>query len=488
MKNLTINSVHCNHQIADPGDDDVIILVQTDAGPPSRYPIIGVNGMNHSDETDLTLNSTYGRNSFNFSETIMISLWDQDGPTDFIDAADMLGNFYILATDEDFTSKDFYIIGDDSASYSVNVTMTTITTTDDDTDFPDISSVLSDAATALSAWEDSKDYTKVEENTDDQSEMTDKLQDGMSGDTFSDVISVAKDILDLKAISLGLFGKAEVFVGIEGTFGVAADLADLEPSNFTDSSAIFAGVGIAEGVDGGIEGDLVLGFWKQSCEEIGGFYVGAEVDIEDIGGLSAVAYASADEDDFIQEDGKGDISLAKVVFVGVGVGLEDGVDSVESLFFAGTSSTNPVSQNGTFTNAVMVKMITCNKTMSDVGKDGVNLEFRADDDDTLYRSMIWNEFQIDTSQTTSNLPNDLFTSDNAKYQRTYRPVGSIIQFNDHFNLYLMVNNAIVMDDADDSSDFDLSYFPSNAPGSELVVNFKGSKGEDYDLTLSIIRS
>ena len=269
MKNLTINSVHCNHQIADPGDDDVIILVQTDAGPPSRYPIIGVNGMNHSDETDLTLNSTYGRNSFNFSETIMISLWDQDGPTDFIDAADMLGNFYILATDEDFTSKDFYIIGDDSASYSVNVTMTTITTTDDDTDFPDISSVLSDAATALSAWEDSKDYTKVEENTDDQSEMTDKLQDGMSGDTFSDVISVAKDILDLKAISLGLFGKAEVFVGIEGTFGVAADLADLEPSNFTDSSAIFAGVGIAEGVDGGIEGDLVLGFWKQSCEESG---------------------------------------------------------------------------------------------------------------------------------------------------------------------------------------------------------------------------
>ena len=279
MKNLTINSVHCNHQIADPGDDDVIILVQTDAGPPSRYPIIGVNGMNHSDETDLTLNSTYGRNSFNFSETIMISLWDQDGPTDFIDAADMLGNFYILATDEDFTSKDFYIIGDDSASYSVNVTMTTITTTDDDTDFPDISSVLSDAATALSAWEDSKDYTKVEENTDDQSEMTDKLQDGMSGDTFSDVISVAKDILDLKAISLGLFGKAEVFVGIEGTFGVAADLADLEPSNFTDSSAIFAGVGIAEGVDGGIEGDLVLGFWKQSCEELGGFYVGAEVDL-----------------------------------------------------------------------------------------------------------------------------------------------------------------------------------------------------------------
>ena len=126
--------------------------------------------------------------------------------------------------------------------------------------------------------------------------------------------------------------------------------------------------------------------------------------------------------------------------------------------------------------------------MSDVGKDGVNLEFRADDDDTLYRSMIWNEFQIDTSQTTSNLPNDLFTSDNAKYQRTYRPVGSIIQFNDHFNLYLMVNNAIVMDDADDSSDFDLSYFPSNAPGSELVVKFKGSKGEDYDLTLSIIRS
>jgi len=72
-----------------------------------------------------------------------------------------------------------------------------------------------------------------------------------------------------------------------------------------------------------------------------------------------------------------------------------------------------------------------------------------DDDDTLYRSMIWNEFQIDTSQTTSNLPNDLFTSDNAKYQRTYRPVGSIIQFNDHFNLYFMVNNAIVMDDGDD---------------------------------------
>jgi len=71
MKNLTIKSLHCNHQIADPGDDDVIILVQADAGPPSRYPIIGVNGMNHSDETDWTLNSAYGRNSFNFSEIII---------------------------------------------------------------------------------------------------------------------------------------------------------------------------------------------------------------------------------------------------------------------------------------------------------------------------------------------------------------------------------------------------------------------------------
>lgn len=486
MKNLTINSVHCNHQIADPGDDDVIILVQVDAGPPFRYPIIGVNGMNHSSETDWTLNSSYGRNSFDFSETIMISLWDQDGPTDFIDAADMLGNFYVLGTDGDFTKKDFYILGDHNASYIVNVTMTTITTTEDDASYPDISSVLSDAATALSAWEDSKDYRKLEENTDDQSKMTDKLQDGMSGDTFSDVIKVAKGILDLKAISLGLFGKAEVFVGIEGTFGVVADLSDLEPSNFTDSSAIFAGVGIAEGVDGGIEGDLVLGFWRQACKDIGGFYVGAEVDIEDIGGLSAVAYASADEENFIQEDGKGDIELAKVVFVGVGVGLEDGVDSVESLFFAGTSSTNPVSQSGTFTNAVMVKMITCKQTMKDVSQDGVNLEFKVDDDDTYYQAMLWNQFQIDTSETTSNLPSDLFTSDNAKYQKTYRPVGSIIQFNDSFNLYLMVNNAVVMDQVDDSSDFDLSYFPTD--GSDLVVTFKGSKGEIYDVTLKIIRS
>ncbi len=53
MYKLEITSIYCNQKGGDASHDDVMILVQTDASPPSRFPIFSSQGGVHQVEYHL---------------------------------------------------------------------------------------------------------------------------------------------------------------------------------------------------------------------------------------------------------------------------------------------------------------------------------------------------------------------------------------------------------------------------------------------------
>ncbi len=498
MKKISISSISCDHQITDPGDDDMFILVQLDGGAPIRHPLVGTYSMKKTTEKSFSpaVEFYYEKNAF-------ISLWDRDGVANFINAADMCGSFNIMNDLAD-GSHTFWTVGDHNAQYKMAFTTETVADVPNTTSLGDVTSDVADALSSvqssitdmLDEWDDLNEVLGMT----DTSDLNDALSGAVSGGLLDPVIKVLNNpsiasVFPVKAVSFGIMGQAEIFAGISGNFGCAASLANMNPDNFDDNYTIFAGGGIAEGADAGIEAALAVGLWFQDVTDIGGVYVGAEADVADGAGASAVAYASSDDKDAFKEEGsaRGIVNLdyAKVIFIGLDVGMDDGVECEETYFFAGHLESAQVSQTGDYNHQAIVTWVSCLHMEND-DKDDVHFHYYADGDNTQYRYPIWNDVQMtdDKSGDGVNLPGVYGEPEtdtpNATYLKTYRNAGQMIQFNDYFEISLHLNGKDLGHKTVHWSDFDGGTTQAALSWSDTENN--GKTKYHYELKFNIVTS
>lgn len=413
MKKITINYIECEEMTTGLSDDDGFFMVQVDGGPPQRFPADDTLEMNPRDNDKISFpNKDYpDAPQYFFKNTVYVSIWDHDGPFDILNEADMLGN---VALTTDSQSGNYKVWGVNGAKYKISI---------DVQDVPDPVAMNGDdlpanlsaaASKAIKDWTSSSDGKKAMKETD-----PDKLKDLFSGalmsKAFKEVIDLALDFLPVKAVSLGVMGQVELFIGIEGTFGYAMDL-----KNFPHSSAVYCGVGSAQGPDAGIQGTLALGIWFESTQDIGGTYVGVEVDIDDIVGVTFAAYAGkSDHKRFVSSDGI-NLKFAKVIFLGIDIGFDDGVEAEETYFFAGHIEVEnyPSLQDGTYKNMAMLTELKCDNKAASVGHDDVFIRWTVDGEEQKYQYPIWNEFEMDDDE-------------DDKWQ-----CGTVIKFNKSFKVEL----------------------------------------------------
>lgn len=260
--------------------------------------------------------------------------------------------------------------------------------------------------------------------TSDPDDLTGYFQDGLNSDHFDKLRNLVARLNPVKAISLGVMGNADLFVGVQGAFGYAADL-----HNFDETSAIFGGGGLIEGVDAAFEGSIGVGIWLEATADIGGLYIGAEVDIDEGMGVTALAYASHDDNDKFRDEDGVNLDFAKVIMIGLDVGLGDGVAADESYFFAGHITKYPSFQTDTAKHQVNLTTLHCGKQDArDNAHDSVTLVWRVDGGTQQYGYPIWNDIQM---RSTPN--SDIFQV----------PLGTVIKSDESFEIDLHVNGHMV---------------------------------------------
>ncbi len=493
MRVVTITEIDCEHTISNPGSDDVIILGQSDGGAPKRVKVVNDWHLKTGDTLSFT-SSDSDQPVFEFSSSVYLGFWDLDGPTDFVDQADMTGNFYLVSDDiEDGEGYVYTIIGDHNAVYNITFSVTTIPDPQDPPAGVSLDGSLIKAInSAVEAWEDSHDG-KDANSTSDCRDIADDAKSGIESGTFDDVITTLQRLHAVKAISLGVMAQAEVFVGLYGCFGMAADLSDLKPSDFSDSCACYVGTGFADGAEAGVDGDLAFGVWFQNTADIGGVYVGADASFVDVEGVDvAVFIAEDDVDDFGEAEGSDRWQFVKVLFIGDGAGIDDGFEDVELVFFAGHKCDNPTYQTGDYDHAIMIEWITCNGQRQDE-YDDINIQYQIDKtsatdipDPTWYNFAVWKGFQMQDTYSGDSPPSNPFASDQAIKQKTFRPGGGIIQCNTTVNPYILIDNAAIEMNTDNAPDFlEISEF--SGVGSRVTRSFLGSDGGSYDVTFRLMR-
>ncbi len=462
----TITQIYCHNKGGDAIHDDMMILVQTDAGPPIRFPLFGSHPMQDGDDY-------YPGSVYYFSTTAYISLWDRDGALNFCDASDMLGATWVSSGNADTFVK---VRGDQGAHYTIYYTITQ----QEEATFSEGSSLNSDLQKAISedllSWAKTSDGQEVIAKTN-PSDLEDLLKAALLSKAFSNTAAQLQSMEKIKAISFGLMAQADIFLGIEGSFGVAINRSDFQfigidsdPDDVTAS--IFAGGGFVEGIEDGIEGTLAIGIWFEDAADIGGFYVGEEVDVADGVGVTAAAFAGKDDkDEFKNEEGEVQLEKAKVIFLGIDVGIDDGTEADEIYFFSGTMSNMPVSQSGDYNHMAVLDDLHCKDALSSDAnsKDHVYIEYTVDDDSTVYRYPIWNTFEM--------AENDL----------DHWYCGNAIKFNTKFNvkLYVGTGSANGSQMLVDQMDYTIDQFNVN---SNVDNHFKGSEGiHDIDYHLHAIK-
>lgn len=198
-------------------------------------------------------------------------------------------------------------------------------------------------------------------------------QPGAFDVTIKGVVEKVLDYLIPNAVSLGVLAQAVLVLGLSGSAGY---VVNVDLSNF--KSGVYVGGAFDAGIDAGIEGDAVLGFWANSVGDLDGVYVGGEVDIDDGTGLTAAAF---DHDD--------DLGL---IFVGIDLGIDDGFENTDFYFFEFDIGHEPIYQPGDATYLVQFTTMTCLNSKDNF--DTVYVEFFQDGGDTAYRFPAWNGNQM----------------------------------------------------------------------------------------------
>jgi hypothetical protein len=177
-----------------------------------------------------------------------------------------------------------------------------------------------------------------------------------------------------KAVSFGLLAQAVLIVGLSGSVGL---VENIDPSNY--QTAIYAGGAVDIGIDVGLEGDICLGFWTSTVDELSGLYIGGEVDIDDGSGVT-VAF-------FLQDD---EPALA---FAGIDLGIDDGIENEDFYFFEFSIGRSPIYQPGEATYLVQFGSLTCNDSKDNF--DTVYFNFQQDGDTSVtYRYPAWDGYQM----------------------------------------------------------------------------------------------
>jgi hypothetical protein len=113
---MTITSITCKSTCSiPPKKDNVFLLIQADAGPPIRYPAIGVVDMGSDDAFTLPA----GGYTVEFDYGVVITAWDQDSVviTD-LNSPDFLFNIPVSNHTGNGTTTTY---NENSASYTYSI-------------------------------------------------------------------------------------------------------------------------------------------------------------------------------------------------------------------------------------------------------------------------------------------------------------------------------------------------------------------------------
>ncbi len=482
MFKLSITEINCVHVGGSSQDDDVEILVQPDAGPPSKYPVIGSHSMNNGQVFSLSDNPPIP--VFYFDHTAAISVWDRDGAFNTFDSADFLGSGYVHQAG----SFELDMKGNNDAHYKISCVVEEITTAAPPPNNSIPTNLYQAIADDLKDWKASTSIEPtlqtVVECTDPE-DLEDYLKDILFSAAFTRVKAALADATKVKAFSIGLMAQVEFIGGLEGVFGIAVDRSDFNligTSGTQPSVAIFGGPALVEGVDAGADASLAVGVWFEDTESIRGRYVGAELTVDEDIGLTGAAFANrADKDAFTEDDESINLDKvreqAKVAFLGIDVGFDDGGEGVESYFFSGIIPGSACYQTGTYDHMVNLDQLHCHDalSMSSGEHDNISIRYKVDDESSWYIYPIWNTFAISEDD----------------YSRM---IGCAIKFNTKFKISLRIatsqaNTTIEEVDPvqtfwyqeDTNDDSKGSYFKDTADVDKSFQDHFGSHQADYHL-------
>jgi hypothetical protein len=245
-------------------------------------------------------------------------------------------------------------------------------------------------------------------------ELQSRLGAALNGAHFAEMLRLLRepdsfeiDPLDFvpKAVSLGVLAQAVLIVGLSGSAGYVmnVDLSNADPS-------IYAGGAVDAGIDAGLEGDVCLGFWIDEVDDLNGFYEGEEVDIDDGTGVTEAAFLKGDD--------------PGLLFVGIDLGIDDGMEGVFFYFFHFGIGRAPIYQPNDATYLVQFGTLTCDNSKDNY--DTISLNFYQDGGSTEYRFPAWNGYQMAEQDNNSKC-----------YQWN---MGLIAKFNSSLDLYLQVGD------------------------------------------------
>lgn len=203
MKKPTFNAIQCKKSTNLPGNDDVFLMVQVDGGPPIRYPVYGTIEMNDGDTVNFPAGGESNKPVFYFEHVLSVTVWDHDGPANFLNEADLLGCTRFFP---DYPSNVYGLHGVDSSHYVIGVDI-------EDANLPASVSgqdlpydLQSAAADAVLSWAQTKEG-KAALKEDDPEKLSDLLSKGIASKVFDTVIELVRKIPVIKAVSLGLMGQ-----------------------------------------------------------------------------------------------------------------------------------------------------------------------------------------------------------------------------------------------------------------------------------------
>lgn len=328
--------------------------------------------------------------------------------------------------------------------------------------------MIAEAGRALKDWATSPEGKAViaEARGLPPEEAAECMSAAFASENIGEIIKKIIAKLPIKAVSIGLLGQVELLVGISGSIGYAIDLGDSG-----ETRAIYAGGGIVEGVDAGGEAAVVLGLWAESTSNINGFYVGAGVDITDGAGFDAVAFASKSDDDAGDDDGGGiNWKDAKMVFIGVDIGLEDGGEAEEYYFFTHTMTKYPVYQEGgTYNYMMCFDNLNCVKSKDNT--DTVFLLYTVDGNSTVYQYPIWGGIKMTESKKKPN------------YSQWV--CGNMVRFNSSVTATLHVGNFTMPAITFSTSDFNGLYSQSGSKTTKATTDV-GINHIEYNLNARLV--
>lgn len=236
------------------------------------------------------------------------------------------------------------------------------------------------AADALAKFRATEEYAALMADLPGMNlyQLQHRLEAVLNGPHFAPLLEMMRqpesfsvDLSDMvpKAVSLGLLAEAVVFVGLSGSVGYVMNI-------HADGSGIYAGGAFDAGIDAGFEGDVCIGFWREQVDDLSGVYVGEEVDVDDVIGVTEATFLHDDE-----------LALA---FIGFDLGIEDGMENTDFYFTEFGLGRAPIYQPGDAAYLVQLRTLTCENSKDNY--DTVYFEFLADDDSTEYRYPAWDGY------------------------------------------------------------------------------------------------